>query len=155
MLLQYQDTRTSAECAAAAAQSNNESLTSFFGGKDGPLSASEIKYLNVRLLRVKAIAAANATIAKKMYNRPRPYKRNSAIKPCIELESSLSYPSGHTTLARLYARVLSLRYPSRAAAFMKSSDQVAKNRVLGGVHHPSDIEAGNRLADYLANKFYK
>lgn len=152
ILLDWQDQRTEAECLAAAKQSNNETLKSFFGDV---LTKKEIAYLSVRLLRVAAIAAANSARAKSMYDRPRPYDRNSDIKPCIEEEKSSSYPSGHTTLARLYGRVLSLRYPSRAEKFMARADQAALNRVLGGVHHPSDIEAGKRLGDYLAKKFYK
>ena len=149
-LLEYQDTRTKAQCAAAQAQSD-DSLKTLFGNT---LSKKELAWLNIRLLRVRAIAGANATIAKNMYNRPRPYTRNKDIKPCIELESSSSYPSGHATQARLLARVLSLRYPSRAATFMKAADQAATNRVLGGVHHPSDIAAGKKLGDYLAKKYY-
>lgn len=152
ILLDWQDRRTSEQCRSAALQSNSENLKSFFGDV---LTKSEIAYLSVRLLRVAAIAGANSTLAKKMYNRKRPYDRNPEIQPCIEEEGSSSYPSGHTTLARLYARVLSLRYPSRAAKFMARADQAALNRVLGGVHHPSDIEAGKRLADYLAKKYYK
>lgn len=151
ILLDWQDQRTEAECLAAAKQSNSLTLKTFFGDV---LTKKEINYLSVRLLRVAAIAAANSARAKSMYDRPRPYDRNSDIKPCIDTEGSSSYPSGHTTIARLYGRVLSLRYPSRAEKFMARADQAALNRVLGGVHHPSDIEAGKRLGDYLAKKFY-
>jgi acid phosphatase (class A) len=152
ILLEWQDQRTEAECLAAAKQSNSLTLKSFFGDV---LTKKEINYLSVRLLRVAAIAAANSSRAKSMYDRPRPYDRNGDVKPCIDTEKSSSYPSGHTTLARLYGRVLSLRYPSRAEKFMARADQAALNRVLGGVHHPSDIEAGKRLGDYLAKKFYR
>ena len=152
ILLDYQDTRTDAECKSAAAQSNDTSLKKLYGDL---LTKYEASVLSVKLLRVAAIAGANTAIAKKMYNRDRPYDRNGEIKPCIEEESSKSYPSGHTTIARLFARVLSLRFPKREAAFMKRANEIAAYRVIGGVHHPSDVEAGKRLGDYLAKKFYK
>jgi acid phosphatase (class A) len=58
-------------------------------------------------------------------------------------------------MSRILARVLSRIYPDRAAAFMQRADEIAKNRVLGGVHHPSDIEAGKKLGDLVANKMLK
>jgi acid phosphatase (class A) len=152
ILLDYQDTRTQEDCAKAAREQNGETLNKFFGDL---LSKREVAILSVKLLRVAAISASNVLIAKKMYKRARPYDRNPEITPCIETESSLSYPSGHTALGRMYARVLSMRFPAREAAFMKRANEIAHNRVLGGVHHPSDIEAGKKLADYLVNKFYK
>jgi acid phosphatase (class A) len=43
--------------------------------------------------------------------------------------------------------VLSKLDPSRKELFMKRADQIAADRVLAGVHHPSDIEAGKKLGD--------
>ena len=30
---------------------------------------------------------------------------------------------------------------------MERADEIAQNRIIGGVHHPSDIVAGKKLAD--------
>jgi hypothetical protein len=33
---------------------------------------------------------------------------------------------------------------------MKRGDEISMHRVLGGVHHPSDIVAGKKLGDAMA-----
>jgi acid phosphatase (class A) len=90
---------------------------------------------------------------KSNFNRNRPYINHSEIKPCIQLEGSKAYPSGHTTIARVYARIMGAIYPERAVLFLKRSDEVAQNRVIGGVHHPSDIVAGKILGDAIAEDY--
>ena len=44
-------------------------------------------------------------------------------------------------------------FPERAALLLKLGDQAALNRVIGGVHHPSDIAAGKKLGDAIANDY--
>lgn len=150
ILLDWQRKRTPEQCAAAGAQSDS-SLKKFFGSA---LTSRELTFLKVRLLKVPAVSGANVLIAKRTFDRERPYERNSEIKPCIKLGGESSYPSGHATSAYLYGRVLSKMYPKRAKVFMQLADQAALNRVIGGVHHPSDIAAGKKLADYLAKRFF-
>jgi len=53
------------------------------------------------------------------------------------------------------AYALAIKFPKRAKLFFKRANAIAKNRMLGGVHYPSDIRAGKKLADYLAAKFFK
>jgi acid phosphatase (class A) len=150
ILLKFQESRTEEECALAARE-KKATLKSLFAGENGPLTKKEALLLTPLMLKFYAESGINIYIAKKTFKRARPYLANSAIRPCVGLEKSYAYPSGHTTLARVFARILSRVYPSRSEAFMKRSDEVARNRILGGVHHPSDIEAGNKLGDVLAN----
>jgi acid phosphatase (class A) len=151
ILLQYQQTRTADDCKFAEADSHT-SLDVLFGGKGGILSKSEVTKLKLFLVNAYANAGVNSLIAKKLYKRPRPYLANSEIKPCIGLEKSYAYPSGHTLMARLTARVLSQVYPERAEKFMARAAEYSLNRVIGGVHHPSDVHASFILADYLAQQ---
>lgn len=151
VLMDYQRTRTAAECEEAALE-ESANLVSLFGGPQGPLTKSEAKKLQVRFLSVYAEAGANIYLAKKIYKRPRPYIANKEIKPCIDLEGSYAYPSGHTALARMFARLLSRIYPDRAQAFMDRANDVANNRIIGGVHHPTDIVSGKKFGDALANE---
>lgn len=151
-MLIYQKTRTIEECAEAQREANS-GMQVFFAGPKGPLTAEEASVANKKLRFLTAKVGTKIFLLKTKYARLRPYLTNSEIKPCIELESSKSYPSGHTTLARVYARVLSVMYPERAAQLMKRADEIATNRVLGGVHHPSDIEAGKKLGDALAEDY--
>jgi len=147
-ILKYQDTRSSDECALADAE-NSATLKSIFGGANGPLTDAEASKLEAGLLKYYAEAGANIWLAKRTYKRPRPYDANPEIKPCIELETSYAYPSGHTTFARVFAHLLSAIYPERTKAFFEKADLSAEYRVLGGVHHPSDIVSGKKLADAL------
>lgn len=151
VLLKYQETRTAADCAQAT-RDEEVTLDAMFGGKNGILNEDEVNRMNIFLVKAYAGAGINSHIAKKAYKRPRPYESNNLIKPCIGTEKSYAYPSGHTLVARLFARILSAVYPERAEKFMIRADQFAENRVIGGVHHPSDVAASKILGDYLAKE---
>lgn len=148
-MLYFQEHRTQADCDAADLQAS-ANLETLFGGS---LSDSEIKKVKKKLRLVTIKSGVEIYFTKREFKRPRPYLANPEIKPCIELEKSTSYPSGHTTLARVYARLLAVIYPERADVFQELGDQAALNRVIGGVHHPSDIIAGKKLGDILADEY--
>ena len=149
VLMEYQKKRTDAECAAAASEEQG-TFKNFFGAKTGLLTKNEERRVSLQLLHAKGAVGLDQLIGKWIYKRPRPFVTDSEIKPCIKLPKSLSYPSGHATASRAYARLLSEMFPERAAAFMARADEIAMHRVLAGVHHPSDIEAGKRLGDAIA-----
>lgn len=151
-LLYFQDTRTQEQCEAGA-QESSSSLRAFFGGKNGPLSEAEVIKVQKNLKWVTIKTGVQILLNKTAFNRPRPYTNHPEIKPCIELELSKAYPSGHATLSRVYARILSVIYPERSIQFLNRADQIALNRVIGGVHHPSDIVAGKKLGDALADTY--
>lgn len=151
ILRRYQENRSARDCEMAA-QQESATLRTLFGGKDGLLTDREVDELTFHFLKQYGEAGANAYIGKKMYGRPRPYESHSDLKPCISKETSESYPSGHATVARVFARLLAERFPERAQAFIKHGNRAALNRVIGGVHYPSDVMAGIRLGDYLADK---
>jgi acid phosphatase (class A) len=153
-LLDYQNTRTEEQCAKASIE-DKVSLEIFFGGKDGVLTNAEIKKAKKHLTLKMAITALNIEVAKRHFNRARPYITHPEIKPCIPLEKSKSYPSGHTTLSRMYAIVLGEIFPDRKEQLLERANEIAMHRVLGGVHHPSDIEAGKILGSYLGKKFIR
>lgn len=148
-LLEYQNTRTAEQCAIAQNESD-ASLKVFFGKL---LSASELDRAQSKLKWLTVKTGAKILIQKQKYRRPRPYESHPEIKPCIDLEGSKAYPSGHTTLARVYARVLSVMHPERSELFMRRSDEASLNRVIGGVHHPSDVVAGKILGDAIADDY--
>lgn len=153
-LLRLQETRTEEECAQAALE-RKMSVKDFFASNNGPLTAREARRFSPKIIKAYLEVGVNILIAKRAFKRPRPFVSNPLIKPCIPLEKSYAYPSGHTTLARALAHVLAHKYPERAEQFIQRADQVAFHRVLGGVHHPSDIVAGKKLGDALARKLLK
>lgn len=154
VLLTYQKLRTAQDCANAQ-KDTATSLATMFGGAHNILNRDEVDRLSFFMLKAYAASGLNAYVAKETFKRPRPYQKNPLIKPCIELESSYAYPSGHTMMVRLYARILSQVFPERAELFIKRADGYSLNRVIGGVHHPSDIYAANIVADYLSQKMIK
>lgn len=151
ILLEFQHRRTEEECLAAQKQSNLH-VEKVFVKPAGPLSEKEYSKYSFQILKLSAKVGLNIIRAKDMYKRPRPYVRNKDIQPCISLEGSSSYPSGHSATGRAAAVYLASKFPDRKDEIMKAGDNVGNNRMLGGVHHPSDVEAGRILGDYIALK---
>ena len=150
-LMKHQLKRTKADCEKAKSD-EGISVENLFGAPKGPLTKSEARWATARLLIHMGESGANILKAKSLFKRPRPYIRNPLIIPCISKESSYAYPSGHTTFSRYLALALSRIHPEKEEALMKRADEIALGRVIGGVHHPSDIEAGKKLADELARE---
>ncbi len=150
VLLQIQNTRTPDDCADAARE-EDVSLEKMFAGPKGPLTKKEMRIANPQVIAGFAEIGANIYVAKSTFKRPRPYLSMPTLIPCIDRESSSAYPSGHTATAWYFARKIAKIFPSKKAALLKRAGEVSWNRVIGGVHHPSDIVAGKKLGEELAN----
>ena len=99
------------------------------------------------------------------YNRIRPYQLANIYKfplnpmPTVSSQSP-SYPSGHTVQSRVFADILSFRYPDQQDMLMKFADKCSKSRCILGVHFPSDEVFGKQLAagivkdDNFQNKYF-
>jgi len=94
--------------------------------------------------------AAVMSAAKDRFERPRPFKVEHRLAPVVPLPSSASYPSGHSTWAYAAALVLADMLPERRAQILARADDYAHNRILGGVHYPSDVQAGRLAGTALA-----
>lgn len=97
-------------------------------------------------------AAAVARTLKDTFARPRPV--DTALEYGIPLEAvgehpSWSYPSTHVLQAELLARYLSHIHPEYGEHFRSLADDVARSRVVGGMHFPSDCEYAIDLADEM------
>jgi len=147
----YQTSRTAADCARANSEVNI-SLKSFFGPAYGPLTQSEVNRWTSFFNKVSLDTDYFTEIAKGDWKRPRPYVASGEIKPCLPHVLGYSYPSGHAAISGVWARVLGQLDPARAKAFMTRADQIALDRVLGGVHYPTDIAAGKVLAEKIFEK---
>lgn len=86
--------------------------------------------------------------AKDVWKRPRPHKADSRIKPGITISNSGAYPSGHASFAYLTAIVLANIVPEKSAEIFARAADFAHNRMVGGLHYKTDIEAG-RIAGTL------
>jgi acid phosphatase (class A) len=90
--------------------------------------------------------------AKAEWNRPRPFLANSRVFPALDKPRDPSYPSGHSTRATLDALVLAQLLPSNAMAIQKRGMEVGDDRVIAGVHYPSDVLAGRKLAQAIFDR---
>ena len=104
------------------------------------------------LAQAKIDADKIGEAAKKHWKRPRPYLDNANIHPCLKLEKNTSYPSGHASCAEVWARILAEIYPDKKQALLDRARLVGTDRTLGGVHYPSDVVAGLKLGDAIADK---
>jgi len=144
-LKRWQAVRTNDQCAAAWLQ-EDAGYEAFFGAVS-PFARPAPDNVAKIFQRVRIDAASVMYLLKRKYQRPRPYLRDINIMPCVEKEDSYAYPSGHSTVARVFGLMLSELRPAQASVFMAYADQAALNRVIGGVHHPTDTAAGKRLGD--------
>ncbi|RYD36684.1 MAG: phosphatase PAP2 family protein [Verrucomicrobiaceae bacterium] len=87
------------------------------------------------------------TEAKKKWSRPRPYVRSPEISPVVSKPGDAgAYPSGHSFGAGIPQFILSEAFPEHAAELDANLRKVMRSRIVGGVHFPSDTEAGRLLA---------
>ena len=88
------------------------------------------------------------------YNRPRPYQVAEALKLDFDYSDLPSaktpaYPSGHAIHAHSIANVLSFLYPRFDRVFRNLADRISLSRIQAGVHYPSDIAAGEEVANMI------
>ncbi len=91
-----------------------------------------------------------ADAAKRVFHRPRPYQADPRVKPCIPLEDSFSYPSGHALRACVMAHLLADLVPERGDKLLDYGRRCGMSRVVGGVHYPADVTASFRLGQALS-----
>ncbi|MBI5768515.1 MAG: phosphatase PAP2 family protein [Verrucomicrobia bacterium] len=84
--------------------------------------------------------------SKKAYARPRPYALDPRVQPCVDLPTNDSYPSGHSYNGWMRAAVLAEIFPEMRAELMDRARYFCWGRVLAGVHFPTDLEGGKRIA---------
>jgi acid phosphatase (class A) len=84
--------------------------------------------------------------------RPRPFMDNSSIKSQCGKISGYSYPSKTTTEAYVMAERLCEKYPQLREGLYALANKVANSRIQGGVHYPTDVEAGKSIAKGLLTK---
>ncbi len=154
VLRKLQKSRTEKECKRAHSEVI-VSLQNFYGLPYGPLDEKQIDIVNPLFDQLRTEVGFYIGQIKRQYNRTRPYDYLKDLTPCTPTEKSLSYPSGHATLAIVYALVLSDMFPDKTIQFKHRADVIAQDRVLAGVHHPSDIVGGKKFGQILYNEIVK
>jgi acid phosphatase (class A) len=92
------------------------------------------------------------TASKTLFHRPRPYHADTSLRPVCrtsEDRANFSYPSGHATNGYLWGFVLALMVPEKREAIFARADEFARNRLVCGVHYPTDLSAGKQAASLM------
>lgn len=89
------------------------------------------------------------------WDNKRPWLADSRVQLYAKPIYRPSYPSGHTTTNTTWAYVLGELFPEKQEAFLARASEIGYHRVAAGVHFPTDIDAGKRLAAFLFEKMKK
>ncbi len=148
LILQDQATRTPADVARIKREVHLDEwlfdtvLGPWFTKKNLPVTAA-------LFARVGATEYPIIMSGKKYWNRPRPPQQDSRVHPPIPLPKNSSFPSGHSTVGNLYGMILAQLAPDLEKPLLARGRQIGDDRVLAGVHFPSDVAAGETLATAL------
>jgi hypothetical protein len=151
-MLQLQASRTAQEELRCKAEEKvtpfvfAEILGPWFNPKDLPLTAKLFREVTLETTDV-------ADVPKKKWSRVRPPLADPRIHPCVALEHTGSFPSGHATRGVVWATLLAEIFPDEKQQLMDRGRLIGQDRVIGGMHYPSDIAAGQKLGAEIAKKF--
>lgn len=154
-IVMYQKSSSYASDCKRANEEAGETLNDFFGPANGPLTVTEVQKWDPLFKNLALDAEYFETKAKEAYKRPRPLSEDARVTPCLVTPKSSSYPSGHATRSKLFADILGELDPARREIFEKRAYEIGTDRVIGGVHHTSDIVAGQQLGDEVYNALMK
>jgi acid phosphatase (class A) len=98
-------------------------------------------------VHVKNEQSVAGGMLKQLFARPRPYQTDKTLHPvCALTDVPNSYPSGHALTGYLEAFTLAEIVPEKRNEILARADDYAHNRLVCGVHYPSDIEESRRVA---------
>ena len=141
----------SPERVALARADAEQSVFDMYTRTFGPwFSAQALPKTAYLFARVGESEDATVDPAKPFYGRTRPFLANPDIKPLVRPSTSGSYPSGHATRVTAVAIILASMLPEKRDTIWDRAREYAFSRVVGGVHHVADIEAGYRAGSALA-----
>jgi acid phosphatase (class A) len=141
-----EQTRTPQQVAQAQLDDKEEDLF-IFSGVIGPQFTKEDLPLTAALsAHVHNDEAVLSDPLKDIYKRPRPYNYDSSLHPVCKTDKEPSYPSGHSMSGYLLAFTMAQIVPEKRQEILMRADEYAHDRVVCGVHYPTDTEASRRLA---------
>jgi acid phosphatase (class A) len=150
LMLNVQQTRTDAEIARGKSEAKFDVFA--FSDALGPWFTPERCPQTVKLFKeISSDAKYFTSVGKDHWNRPRPPRSDDRVKPALD-EKDSSYPSGHSTRATVMGEILAEIFPQQREAIMARSRQIGWDRVIVGVHFPSDVDAGRVLGRAIAHQ---
>jgi acid phosphatase (class A) len=101
--------------------------------------------------KVQLDAEVVTDAGKNFFKRPRPYTVDTNLANG-KLETSFSYPSGHSTESMVLALVLADLCPEKRDSILAIARNIGWHRVQAARHYPTDIYAGRTLARAIARE---
>ena len=152
-VLLAQRTRNAAQVQQAQADDKHEDMFAFssvFGPELGPkFNAAELPLTAALSQHLREASAVLNPALKTHFARPRPFVASTRIHPVCEKTSSESFPSGHAMVGTLEALALTQIVPERSPQILDRLNQYTQNRIVCGVHYPSDVAASRIVATSL------
>jgi len=153
-VLLEQITRTDAEIARAKSEITLTPVA--FQTVLGPaFTADNMPHVYALLKDAEHDSKILSTKAKTVFARLRPKFVDSHVAPIGESEDGPAYPSGHATRAMLWAWILSEVVPDKKHELLDRGEEIGWDRVIIGVHFPSDVFAGEVLGQAIAHAISK
>ncbi|WP_153798156.1 phosphatase PAP2 family protein [Foetidibacter luteolus] len=90
---------------------------------------------------------------KKLYNRPAPYKTDTAIVAKVAKSDLPSYPSEAAVLAGVTAEMMKLFFPTEIANIEQKAIEQETAAIMSGAATRSDVVAGEALGRMVAQQF--
>lgn len=112
------------------------------------------KRLYVRSVFLSALADSTmaAFNSKYTYWVMRPSQFTPAVKPLITVPNHPSYPSAHSTNSGTASRILKRFFPQDARKWDQIAEEAGMSRIWGGIHYPTDHQAGMQLGNQVGEK---
>ncbi len=105
--------------------------------------------------RINETEESVTELPKKTFARPRPHILYPDVKPVVPLSKSGAYPSGHTTRGTLWGVILSNMVPEKRREIMVRAWEYGNNRIIGGIHYRSDVDAGRIGGSIIAEELLR
>jgi acid phosphatase (class A) len=172
--LDYMLTVQNARTRAALARAEADAQVSIYRFADvlGPdFSKESLPVLDAFFVKVIREMAGPVNQGKDHWRRPRPFLRDAALMPPEDMKEgtanprpagstgpvtySFSYPSGHSSFGALVAILLAEMVPEKRAELFARGWEYGENRVVGGVHFQTDVDAGRIDAAVIAAAFMR
>ena len=135
------------DVAAAKADDGEEDIFVFKPVVGAWFSADKLPVLAQLDAHLRNDVSVAAGPLKDQFARSRPYQTDNTLHPVCGLTGKPdSYPSGHALTGYLDALALAEMMPKKRIEIMAWADHYAHNRLVCGVHYPTDVEAGRSVA---------
>jgi acid phosphatase (class A) len=154
-VLEVQARRTPADAAWAGAVLKEDAFASCAPVIGSWFKKDSLPLTDALLQDASKDSRAVGSAVKKVFARSRPWVVDAAVKPCVELPKSDSYPSEFSMQTFVRAGVLAEIFPEKREALLVVAHRAAWARIVGGVHFPTDDVGGRLMAEFLVAEFRK